>query len=74
MKSKGWLYLAILSFIVALIWSGVSIVANLRKSTIPSDIQTIMAPINPNLDQTLLQKIQDRLQASQSSPSGQSSP
>jgi len=61
MRKSNWgLYLAILSFLLAVLWAGVSLVSNLRKSTIPADIQTIMSPLDPNLDTQFLTKIQSR--------------
>jgi hypothetical protein len=61
-KSNSWLYISILLFVIAVIWAGVSAYSQMRKPTIPPDLQKIMEPLDPNLDMTTLQKIKERSQ------------
>ena len=62
-KDKSLLYLAILTFFVALVWVTVSAVASFRKSTIPADVQKVATPLNPDLDRPLFEKLTQRSEA-----------
>lgn len=62
-KDKSLLYLAILTFSVALIWVLVSAVASFRKSTIPADVQQVATPLNPDLNRSLFEKLTQRSKA-----------
>ncbi len=52
-KDKRWIYIAILSVVVAVSWAAVSAVTKLRKSTVPPDIEKVAEPLNPNLDKSI---------------------
>lgn len=57
---RRWLYIAILSLIVALTWVGVSAVARLRKSTIPEGLEKVMKPLDPTIDTTIFSDLSKR--------------
>ncbi len=59
-KDKSWLYLAILTLVVAVIWTGVTVISNSRKSTIPDDIEKIMVPLNPVINREIFDILQER--------------
>lgn len=59
-KDKGGFYLAILTLAVAVIWTGVTVVSNSRKSTIPDDIEKIMVPLNPVINSEIFDILQER--------------
>lgn len=59
-RSKSILFISVLAAIMAFIWASVTAYSVLRKSTIAPDLRKAMEPINPNLDQTLFTKLQQR--------------
>lgn len=59
-KDKSWFYLAILTLIAAIVWTSVTVIANSRKSTIPEDIEKIMTPLNPVINQDVFSILQKR--------------
>lgn len=52
-KDRRWLYIAILSLVVAVTWVGVSAAARLRKSTVPADLEKVLKPLDPTIDTTV---------------------
>ena len=59
-KDRSWLYLALLTFLVAIVWTTVTAVSNIRKSTIPPDIEKIIIPLNPNINRDIFNILQER--------------
>lgn len=59
-NKKNWPYIAILTFAVAVIWLAVSANAQMRKVTVPPDLQKAVEPLDPNLNIQTLQKIKER--------------
>lgn len=59
MKNKGWLYIAILTFFVALIWVVVSAIANFRKSTLPADIAEVIKPLPTAFDESVFSSLKE---------------
>ncbi len=59
-KDRRWIYIGILAVVVATTWIAVSAIAGLRKSTIPSDIEKVAAPLNPDLDRSVFTKLSAR--------------
>lgn len=60
MHHKNWLYLAILSLVLAFCWAGVTAISKMREKTTPADLKKIMTPLNPHLDTDLFTKLQER--------------
>mgnify|MGYP003394139073 CR=1 FL=1 len=60
MKNRSWLYLAILTLVVALTWATVSAISHFRKTTVTSDIEKATAPLDPNLDMAFFTKLKER--------------
>lgn len=59
-KDNRWLYIAILSFVIALIWVGATIIIKQRKSTIPPDLEKVTQPLDPTIDRSILIKLSKR--------------
>lgn len=59
-KDRRWLYIAILSLVIATLWAGVSAVARLRNSTIPPDIEKAAKPLDPNIDRSIFTVLSKR--------------
>lgn len=60
MKGREWLFIAILAFVIAVVWVTVAAVSRTRQSTIPPDVERIMTPLNPNLDKDFFMKLKER--------------
>lgn len=60
-KRSNWVYISILSFFLAVIWAGVSAYAQIKKPTVPADLQKIIEPLDPNLNVATLEKIKERV-------------
>lgn len=60
MKNKSWLYIAILTLILAITWLAISAFSYFRKSTVPSDAVQASSPLDPTIDMTLINKLQER--------------
>jgi cell division protein FtsL len=54
MKGKFFLIIIIFTFITVLIWVAVDIVHSQQKTQITPEIQTLLEPVNPNLDKELI--------------------
>ena len=61
-KRSNWVYISILTFLLAIVWAGVSAYAQAKKPTVPADLQKIMEPLDPNLQMSTLEKIKGRSQ------------
>lgn len=61
-KNKSWLYLTILTLVVALTWVAVSAISHFRQTTIPKDVETAAAPLDPNLDAEFFNSLQQKAQ------------
>lgn len=59
-KNRSWLYISILTLVVALAWVGVSAISHFRKSTVPTDIEKATAPLDPNLDANFFLKLSQK--------------
>ncbi len=59
-RDKKWLYIAVLALVLAVCWVEVSAVEKLRTSTLPADLEKVMTPLDPNLDQTIFTKLAQR--------------
>lgn len=59
-KNRTMVYLSLLSFLLALVWMGVSVVSTVRKTVIPADIEKVIEPLEVNLDKRLLETIANR--------------
>lgn len=59
-RNRSWLYLSILTLVVALTWTMVSAISYLRRSTVPSDVEKATAPLDPALDAAFFAKLQQR--------------
>lgn len=62
MKNKDWLIIAILTFLLAMVWVGVSALAQIRQSAIGADVEKVASPLNPNLDREFFSKLESRIQ------------
>lgn len=62
-KDRGWLYLAILTLVVALTWVAVSAIIRFRQPTVPKDIEKAAAPLDPNLDAAFFTRLQEKAAA-----------
>lgn len=60
-RDRSWLYIAVLTLLVAIIWTGVTAVANIRKSTVPPDLEKAIEPLNPNIDTKIFTILQKKL-------------
>lgn len=58
--NRSWLYLAVLTLVVALTWTATSAIGYFRRSTVPQDVEKAAAPLDPDLDTTLFTKLQQR--------------
>ncbi len=63
MKERTWLHIAILTLITSLIWVSVSIHSTLRKTTVPPDVEKVIAPLDPTIDFELLNSLSERGQS-----------
>lgn len=59
-KNRSWLNLALLTLLVAIVWTVVTAVASIRKSTIPADIEKVMTPLNPVINRQIFNTLQER--------------
>lgn len=59
-KDKKWLYISILSLIMALVWVGLSAIKHLQKSTISPDVEKVMIPLDPTIDRATLVDLSKR--------------
>ena len=59
-KDRRWLYIAILSLVIAIIWVGVSLALKRRQSTIAPDVQKVIVPLDPTIDQSIFTKLAKR--------------
>lgn len=59
-RSRSWLYLAILTLVVALTWTATSAISYFRRSTVPQDVEKAAAPLDPSLDGAFFTKLQQR--------------
>lgn len=59
-KDRGWFYIAVLTLILAVTWAVMTAWSRNKQSTIPPDIEKIMAPLNPKLDSVILNKLQQK--------------
>ncbi|MBI4099566.1 hypothetical protein HY440_01015 [Candidatus Microgenomates bacterium] len=59
-KDRRSLYIAILSFVAAAIWVGVSAYARLHQSTIPADVERAARPLNPIIDKSIFMTLTKR--------------
>lgn len=50
MTGKQFLYIVIATFITALIWVATDVIHTKNNVTIPPETQSLMEPINPQLD------------------------
>jgi len=58
MRRNSWLYISILSLIMALAWVGVSAMSKMREKTVPPDLEKIAAPVDPNIDKQLFERLE----------------
>lgn len=61
MVSKTLYQIGVITLITAMIWALIGIYIVASKTTIVDVDQTILEPINPNLDQEVIQKLRGRL-------------
>ncbi len=61
MRNKSWLYLSILTLIVAITWATVSAVGYFRKTTVSTDVEKAAQPLDPNIDVAIFTKLQSRV-------------
>lgn len=61
-KNRSWLYLTILTLVVALTWVTVSAISHFRQTTIPKDVEVAAAPLDPNLDTDFFNYLQQKSQ------------
>ncbi len=61
-KNKNLVIISVLTFLVALVWAITSAVTRTRQSTIPAEVEKIMTPINPKIDQELFTILEGRAQ------------
>ena len=59
-KDRRWLYIAIISFFLAAIWAGALAFAKLKSPVIPTDLEKIAKPLDPNIDRSVLLNLQRR--------------
>lgn len=59
-RDKRWLYIAILSFIIAIVWVGVTLAIKQRTSTLPPDLDEVVRPLDPTIDRETLAKLEKR--------------
>ncbi|MCL4397857.1 hypothetical protein M1403_02390 [Patescibacteria group bacterium] len=52
-KNRNWLIIAVLAFALAASWAITSAAANIRRSTIPADVEKIMTPLSPTINQDI---------------------
>lgn len=60
MKDRTWLYISLLTLLVAILWIGVSVHSTLRKTTITPDVAEVITPLDPNLDMTVIDSLSQR--------------
>ncbi len=60
MKKTNSLYLAILTFLLALLWLVTTAWSRLHESTIPPDIEKIAAPLPGPVDKSIFTKLEQR--------------
>ena len=59
-KNKAWIFISLLTLLTALIWLGVSVRSTLLKSTVSKDAEKLIAPLDPNLDQNVINDLRKR--------------
>ena len=59
-KDRSWFYIAILTVAVALVWAGMTAWDRVHQTTVPADVEKAVAPLNPQLDKTVLEKLQQK--------------
>ncbi len=59
-KNHYWLYVAVLTLITAIIWVTVTMLGKQKETTISPEVQKVMTPLDPTLDQSTLTKLQGR--------------
>jgi len=52
--------MAVLTFLVVLVWVVVSAVGRSRQNTIPADVAQLAQPLDPKIDTGLILKLQER--------------
>ena len=57
MSGKQFFYIILATFITALIWVVVDVIHSQQKNQISPEIQQLLEPINPNLDQQLINEL-----------------
>lgn len=51
MSGKQFLYIAAATFITVIIWVSLDIMHSRAEVQVPSEVQSLLEPINPNFDQ-----------------------
>ncbi|MBI4099869.1 hypothetical protein HY440_02575 [Candidatus Microgenomates bacterium] len=59
-RDKRWIYIGILSLVVAICWIAVSAISRLRQSTIPADVEKVATPLSPDLDRSIFTSLSKR--------------
>ena len=59
-KDRRWIYIAVMSLFMAIVWVAASLIIKQRQSTIPADLQQIITPLDPSIDQTIFTRLAGR--------------
>lgn len=59
--ARDWLTVAILTIIMALTWITFSVYQTLTKSTVPEPVKAQTLPLQPQLDEKVIDELQNRI-------------
>lgn len=59
-RDRSWFYIAVLTVFVAIFWGVAVAWDKSRQTTIPADVEKIMAPLNSKLDTVILDKLKNK--------------
>lgn len=59
-KDKTWIIISFLVVLIALIWLGITVRNTLTKPTLPEDLERLEAPLSPNINEEVFEKLRQR--------------
>lgn len=60
-KNRNVLTFSILALIIVLVWAGVTALEHFRQSNLPKDIVMVAKPLNPELNLSFFNRLQQKL-------------
>lgn len=59
-KDKTWILISFLTLVIAVIWLSLVVKTSLTKPTLPVSLEEISKPLDPSLDKSVFDKLQNR--------------